>query len=96
MDLEGTPGRVTVKEIYDAVLSDIARAKTLMSKDIWETQYIYRFSSLAAEALESRVYLYMGEWEKAYQTAEQVLKVKADLVDLNASGRRNAEASRRI
>ena len=86
MDLEGTPGRVTVKEIYDAVLSDIARAKTLMSKDIWETQYIYRFSSLAAEALESRVYLYMGEWEKAYQAAEQVLKVKADLVDLNASG----------
>lgn len=85
MDLEGTPERVTVKEIYDAVLSDIESAKKLMNKEIWETQYIYRFSLLAAEALESRVYLYMGEWEKAYKAAEQVLQAKADLVDLNIS-----------
>lgn len=84
LDLEGTPKRNTVKELYASILSDIASARQLMNKKEWETKYGYRFSLLSADALESRVYLYMGDWEKSYEASERLLAEKADLEDLNA------------
>ena len=33
--------------------------------------------------MESRVRLYMGEWEKAYEAAELALAKKSDLEDFN-------------
>lgn len=84
LDLEGTPSKNTVKEIYTAILSDIASARRLMNKKEWETQYAYRFSTLSVDAMESRVYLYMGEWEKSYEASERVLAEKPNLEDLKA------------
>ncbi|HJG12678.1 MAG TPA: RagB/SusD family nutrient uptake outer membrane protein [Bacteroides xylanisolvens] len=84
LDLEGIPSKNTVKEIYTAILSDIASARRLMNKKEWETQYAYRFSTLSVDAMESRVYLYMGEWEKSYEASERVLAEKPNLEDLNA------------
>ena len=37
-------------------------------------------------ALESRVYLYMGEWSKSYEASERVLAGKSTLVNLNDEG----------
>lgn len=83
LDLEGTPSRNTVKEIYGSILADITSAHELMNKKDWETQYSYRFSTLSVDALESRVYLYMGEWQKSYEASERLLAEKASLENLN-------------
>lgn len=85
LDLEGTPSRNTVQELYTSILSDIVSARELMTKKEWETKFAYRFSALSVDALESRVYLYMGEWQKAYEAAERVLSAKAALENLNAA-----------
>ena len=84
LDLEGVPTRNTVKEVYAAILSDIESARKLINQKEWESQYSYRFSTLSIDAMESRVYLYMGDWQKAYEAAERVLATKSSLEDLNA------------
>lgn len=84
LDLEGTPTKNTVKEIYASILSDIASARGLINIKEWENKYAYRFSTLSIDAFESRVYLYMGNWEKSYNASERVLVDKSDLEDLNA------------
>lgn len=86
LDLEATPSRNTVKEVYAAILSDIESAQRLINQKIWEDKYVYRFSTLSVEALKSRVYLYMGDWSKAFEAAEQVLSEKSVLEDLNDVG----------
>lgn len=83
LDLEEVPSRNTVGEVYASVLSDIASARQLINKKEWETGYNYRFSTLSVDALESRVYLYMGEWQKAYEAAERVLMQKSTLENFN-------------
>lgn len=44
------------------------------------------FSTLSVDAMESRVYLYMGEWSKSYEASERVLAGKSTLVNLNDEG----------
>lgn len=78
LDLEGTPSRNTVKEIYTAILADIESARKLINQESWKEKYSYRFSSLSVDAMESRVRLYMGEWEKAYEAAELALAKKSE------------------
>ena len=85
-DLEEIPSRNTVKEIYTSILSDIETARKLINKKEWEIQYSYRFSTLSVDAMESRVYLYMGEWSKSYEASERVLAGKSTLVNLNDEG----------
>lgn len=85
-DLEEIPSRNTVKEIYTSILSDIETARKLINKKEWEVQYSYRFSTLSVDAMESRVYLYMGEWAKSYEASERVLAGKSTLVNLNDEG----------
>lgn len=84
LDLEGTPTKNAVKEIYASILSDVTSARKLMNIKEWETKYAYRFSTISVDALESRVYLYMGDWEKSYNASERLLAEKSDLEDLNA------------
>ena len=82
-DIEKTLGRNTVEEVYISILSDIERARELINKEEWETVFSYRFSVLAVDALQSRVSLYMGEWQKCLESAEAVLAKKSVLVDMN-------------
>lgn len=83
LDLEGTPTRNTVEEVYQAVLNDIEEARKRITQEQWEERYLYRFNTLAVDALASRVHLYMGDWEKAYAAAKRVLDKKSSLEDLN-------------
>lgn len=84
LDLEKLPSRATVEKLYEAVLSDIESARGLMNVKEWEIKYRYRFSVLSVDALESRVRLYMGGWQEAYDAAERVLAQKSDLEDFNS------------
>ncbi len=77
--------RNTVSEVYNSILSDIDKAETLINKDQWDSQFSYRFNKLSVNALRSRVYLYMGEWEKSLAASEAVLKIKSTLTDMRSS-----------
>lgn len=77
--------RNTIAEVYTSVLSDIDNAEKLMNKEQWETGYTYRFSTLSINALRSRVYLYMGEWEKSLAASDAVLAKKNTLTDMRSS-----------
>ncbi len=74
-DLDNMPGRASVKEVYDQILVDLNKAKELMSgfTRIDEEYNIYA-SEQAANALLSRVYLYMEENTKAAEFATEVLE----------------------
>ncbi|TRZ41861.1 RagB/SusD family nutrient uptake outer membrane protein [Robertkochia solimangrovi] len=68
-DVSDTPDRNTVGEVYDQVLADLTRAESLMTVDK-ANNYA---TKEAAQALLSRVYLYMEENEKAVEYADKVI-----------------------
>ena len=84
-DLEKVLSRNTLGEVYESILGDIEKARGLINKEAWETEYSYRFNTLSVEAFQSRVSLYMGQWQKAQDAAESVLGKKASLEDLNSA-----------
>lgn len=83
-DLEVFLTRNTVEEVYTSILSDISHARELMTKESWEVEFSYRFTSLTVDAMESRTFLYMGEWQNALNVSEALLRKKSSLEDLNA------------
>lgn len=71
LSLSDRPSRQTVKEVYGQIVADLEESLTLYPEN-----YVFdRFlpSPLASEALLARVYLYMGEWEKAAEYASKVI-----------------------
>lgn len=83
-DLEKVLKRNTVKEVYASIQSDIDEARKLITAAEWEQKFSYRFNVASVEALQSRVSLYKGDWQAAWDAAETVLAGKSVLVDLNA------------
>lgn len=72
----GTPARNTVKECYDQVVKDLLDAEGLMSDSYTRNDVTDKFSVVsrnAIRALLSRVYLYMGEWQKCADYATKVI-----------------------
>lgn len=84
-DVNAIPGSSSVGAIYAQVLSDIDEAEKLLNVDTWEVGENYRFSTLCVPALRARVYLYMGNWQAAFEAAKAVLDKKSDLADLTLS-----------
>lgn len=74
--LDDFPARSTVKEVYDQVVKDLLKAIELMSipdgSTIQPKNSCYA-SKEVAEALLSRVYLYMEDWAKAQEYADNVI-----------------------
>ncbi|MBK1895709.1 RagB/SusD family nutrient uptake outer membrane protein [Chryseobacterium paridis] len=68
-DVNELPGRATVGAIYDQVVSDLKKAEQLMTLDKNNTYA----SKEAAQALLSRVYLYMENNDKAIEYADKVI-----------------------
>lgn len=72
--------RATVQEVYDVILSDLNEA----IDNLPETpELVHRPSKAGAYALLSRVYLYMGDFEKARDAADASLTLSNTLVDFN-------------
>lgn len=84
-DVNATLKRNTVEEIYTSILSDINKAKELLNVDIWDEGFTYRFNRLSIDAFLAKVYLYMGDWDNAYQYASNVITQHGDLEDLTTS-----------
>ncbi len=64
------PKRNTVAEVYDAVVNDLDAAMALFSDEDKPS----RMTIWGAKALASRVYLYMGDYDKAYDYAVDVIE----------------------
>mgnify|MGYP001032779978 CR=1 FL=1 len=63
--------RSTVEQVYEQILDDLATAESLLSN---ESQP--RSASLGAvNALRSRVYLYLGQWQNVVDAADEVLEL---------------------
>lgn len=75
----------TVAEVYEAVLEDLKAAQSRLNVTTWDEGYTYRATPLACTALDARVNLYMGNWEKAYDLADTVLQAHPALEDLNTA-----------
>lgn len=68
-DKDSRPRRNTVAEVYTQVVSDFQEAISLLNDDPGSA----RISKVAAQALLSRVYLYMGNYAEAASLATQVI-----------------------
>ena len=72
----GQPARNTVKEVYDQIVADLLEAEGLISADYTRSgcdDPAAVVSKSAIQALLSRVYLYMGEWQKSANYATTVI-----------------------
>lgn len=68
-DINDFPVRSTVKEVYTQVVSDMEKAVQLMT----ENKINIYASKEVAYAYLSRIYLYMGEWQKSKDCADKVI-----------------------
>lgn len=76
VDKDALPARNTVAECFDQVVKDLLKAESLMDKDYSRDGVTdpYSVASVSAiQALLSRVYLYMGEWQKSADYATKVI-----------------------
>ena len=78
--------RNTVEEVYAQIVEDLDNAEKLYNALPEEMQFKrnYRTSLPMVQLLQSRVYLYMEEWEKAVEKAQEVIdNPNFSLQDLN-------------
>jgi hypothetical protein len=72
----GKPARNTVQESFNQVVADLLEAETLMQDDYRRSGITDPFATAtkpAIQALLSRVYLYMGEWQKSADYSTKVI-----------------------
>ena len=72
----GKPARDSKQAVYDQIVSDLLTAESLMSDDYSRsgaTDAAAVVSKSAIQALLSRVYLYMEEWQKSADYATKVI-----------------------
>ena len=78
----------SVEQVYTQILEDLREGQHYMQLEKQPLAYRYRFSAMAAKALEARIRLYRSEWELALQAAQELLP-GCELEDLNAPDARS-------
>ncbi|WP_317164299.1 RagB/SusD family nutrient uptake outer membrane protein [Sphingobacterium sp. SGG-5] len=79
-DPTASPGRSTVKELYDFIVDDLTRAAGLLEG---LPQYKMRPSKLAALGLLARVYMQMDDYGSAFAAIGEALDLDDSLIDYN-------------
>lgn len=75
-DKDARPARNTVAEVYDQIVKDLLEAESLMDDEYTRDDAADPYSVVSKPAiwgLLSRVYLYMGEWQKCADYATKVI-----------------------
>jgi hypothetical protein len=85
IDLEQAYIPQSVAVIYGQILSDKEEAKKLLNIQTQAKGLNYRFSKAALYAMESRIYLFQKQWDKAMQAADKGMSINNSLVDLNTT-----------
>lgn len=75
-DSEGKPARETVAKVYEQIVADLTEAETIIDpaysrSDVTDPKAVASLDAI--RALLSRVYLYMGNWQKAADYATLVI-----------------------
>ena len=70
--------RVSVKRIYDFIMEDLSYAERYIPD---EAANRFRASKLALYLLQTKLYLYLGEWGKALESAEKMDMDKLEFLD---------------
>ena len=73
--------RSSLKQTYQRITEDLALAATLLPQNALSITHI---TNAGAYALLARAYLYMNEYQKAYQASQNSLKLYAVLDDYNS------------
>ena len=73
-DPSALPSRDPDKKCYDLVVADFEKAATLISED----NGVGHLDKAAVEALLSRTYLYMGQWQKVVDAATTAINIAPD------------------
>ena len=79
-DLETTPRKATVAQVYDFIISELEESVGLLQE---KPENIYHPNRAYGYGLLAQVYLFHRDWEKAKQAAEMSLKLNSSLVDYN-------------
>ncbi|KRB58011.1 RagB/SusD family nutrient uptake outer membrane protein [Flavobacterium sp. Root186] len=85
IDLEQAFVPQTVEVIYDQIISDTQEAEKFINKDFQTKGLNYRFTKVALYSLESRIYLYVQQWQKSLDAANKALAINSTLIDLKAT-----------
>ncbi len=64
--------RGTVHSVYENILSDLTKGLPLL-KDDFQKHPMFHFTNVSAHAFASRVYLYLGNWDKVISHSNHVL-----------------------
>lgn len=80
-DINAQLPRATVKECYDQILSDLYHAIELLKVKVPKYNNIPGLAT--AYALRSRVYLWMQDYDKAYEDAKESLSMRSEILDYN-------------
>lgn len=73
--------RNTVAEVYQRIEKDLLEANRLLEENNLD-RGLFHLDHLTAKALLSRMYLYMENWDKSIEYAEEVLAIKPKLLNL--------------
>ena len=85
IDIEQVFPKSSLAEVFELITDDIEQAIDLARVKQQEGEDRYRFSLESIYALQSRVYLYMSEWQQAMDAAEKALKISRELEDMNSN-----------
>ena len=80
-DLEATPQKATVAQVYDFIINDLEESVALLQE---KPENIYHPNRAYGYGLLAQVYLFHRDWEKARDAALQSLALNAQLADYNA------------
>lgn len=80
MDVNQIVGRGSLKQTYDQIIADLTESDPMLPPQV---TYINRPSGAAVKALLARVYLSMGDYEKAGLMASTALQIHDHLLDYN-------------
>ncbi|RFS21902.1 RagB/SusD family nutrient uptake outer membrane protein [Chitinophaga silvatica] len=79
-DINALPARASVKDVYTLIEEDLTQATNLLAD---KSTYTYRPSKAAAFGMLARMYLYMGNWQKAFEAADKALQLNSFSYDYN-------------
>ncbi len=90
----GRPTRASLKDSYQFVLDDLAKASDYLTLDDNDSDVLYNspyFTIGAVNSLYARVYLYMKEWQKAIDYSSLVIDSKK--YNLSSVNQRSSDAN---
>ncbi|WP_316821082.1 RagB/SusD family nutrient uptake outer membrane protein [Pedobacter gandavensis] len=80
VDINALLPRVTVKTVYQQIEKDLLQAASILPE---KSNYNYHPNKAAAYGTLARMYLYMGNWNRAYEYADKAFKINSFIYDYN-------------